>query len=567
MMKRAGWLAWIGLAGIAIAAAGCAGSGKSDQAISASLKKQLDQGVRLFRRPTVDIDDLQPLARAFYRGRKFVPAWVTSRGATDDAKQLMEAIAATPEQGLDPANYAADSIRIAVKDVEAGMMGPASDAGRLAALDLRLTRTFLGLAAHLALGQVNPKQIPADWHVERPAVDLVSILNKALEGHRVRDALLEDLAPDDDRYRRLRDALKRYHEIAAEGGWPQVPAGAPLKRGQRGDRVKTLQARLAVTGDLGSAGSGAFDPATEAAVRRFQQRHGLGPNGVVGAAELASLNVPVERRIHQIELNMERARWRRQPIEGRYVMVNIPDFTLQVVDNKHPVLAMRVVVGKQFTKTPIFSDEITYLVLNPSWNITQNIAANEMLPLVQENRDYLKEHSIRVFDGPADDAKEVDPNDVNWGSLSKDEFKYSLRQDPGAENPLGRVKFMCPNQFDVYLHDTSAEHLFNAQERDFSHGCVRVEKPIELAEYLLHGRTDGDHAEILAGLAASRDSSVKLPNPIPVHIVYWTAWVGEQNEVHFRDDVYELDRVLDRALGRAGNTAVNEFRPHRPRRT
>lgn len=557
----------IGLAGIAILGVGCTGSADSDRAISASLKEQLDQGVRLFRRPTVDIDDIQPLARAFYRSRKFVPAWVTSRGATEDAKQLMEVVAATPDHGLDPATYGWDSLQAAVKDVEAGLMEPASDAGRLAALDLRMTRTFLALAAHLALGQVNPKQIPADWHVERAAVDLVAILNKALGGHRVREALLEDLAPDDDRYRRLRGALKRYREIAANGGWPAVPPGAAMKRGQRGDRVKALQARLAVSGDLAGVGSGAFDPATEAAVRRFQQRHGLTPSGVVAAAEIATLNVPVERRIHQIELNLERSRWRRKPIEGRYVMVNIPDFSLQVIDKKQPVLAMRVVVGKQYTKTPIFSDEITYLVLNPSWNITQNIAANEMLPLVQENGEYLQQHSIRVFDGSGNDAREVDPSDVNWGSLSSDEFKYSLRQDPGPQNPLGRVKFMCPNQFDIYLHDTSAEHLFNAQERDFSHGCVRVEKPLELADYLLHGRSDGDHGEILQALESSRDSSVKLPNPIAVHIVYWTAWVDEQNEAHFRDDVYELDRVLDRALGRAGNTADNVFRPHRPNRS
>ena len=561
MSQRKGLLALSGLACIVIAAAGCSGSAGNDSAVSSALKKQLDQGVRLFRRPTVDIDDIQPLARAFYRNREFVPAWVNARGATDDAKQLMDAIEAAPDEGLDRAGYGWDSIRVAIKEVEAGMIGPAPEARRLAALDLRLTRTFLALAAHLALGQVNPKQIPADWHVPRPEIDLVATLNQALERHRVRDALLQDLPPQDDRYGRLRDALKRYHAIASNGGWPAVTSGPALRRGQRGERVKALQARLAASGDLGSEGAGVFDPATEAAVRRFQTRHGLEPSGVAGAEVLTAMSVPLERRIRQIELNMERWRWRHEPIEGRYLMVNIPDFSLQVVDDHRTVLAMRVVVGKQFTRTPIFSDEITYLVLNPFWNITQNIAANEMLALVQKEDDYLERHSIRVFDGPGEDANEVDARKVNWGSIAPEEFKFFFRQEPGPENPLGRIKFMCPNQFDVYLHDTSAGHLFNAQERDFSHGCVRVEKPLELAEYLLNGRPDGDHAGILNALEACRDSSVRLPRPIPVHIVYWTAWVDAEGEVQFRDDVYEVDRVLGRALGRAGNTA-HQFVPH-----
>jgi len=561
LIRRAGISLLIGLAWFSTMVGGCSNSGDADRAIRSALSKQLDRGVRLFRRATIDIDDIQPVARKFYQDRKFQPAWVTSRGPTDDARQLIQAIEDAPREGLDPKAYGWDSIQAGMKDVEAGLIGPAADARRLAALDLRLTRTFLGLAAHLALGQVNPRQIPADWHVDRPKLDLAGTLNEALQRHRVRDALLEDLPPKDERYGRLRDVLGRYREIAKNGGWPSVPPGASLRKGQRSERVKALQARLAASGDLGSASSAAFDAATEAAVRRFQLRHGLEPTGVAGDGELKAMNVPVERRINQIELNMERWRWRPAPIEGRYVVVNIPDFSLQVIEDERPVLAMKVVVGKQFTKTPLFSDEITYLVLNPFWNITQSIAANEMLPMAQKEDDYFERNAIRVFDGPGPDAKELDPRDVRWGSMSPEEFKYSLRQEPGPGNPLGRIKFMCPNQFDVYLHDTSAEHLFNAQERDFSHGCIRVEKPLELAEYLLNGKPDGDHEQLLAAIAASRDSSIKLPKSIPVHIVYWTAWVDDQGQAQFRDDVYEVDRVLDRALGRAGNTAWIEVEP------
>lgn len=557
-------LAVLALVGAAVCLDGC--STEHDQAVRSALEAQVGQRVRLFRRPTVDIDDIQPLARRFYRERAFRPAWITSRGPTGAARDLVEAIEAAPRDGLDPRHYGLDSIRTAMKQVDAGLFGPSADSQRLAALDLRLTRTFLGFAAHLASGQVDPKNLPAEWHIKPRAVDLVAVLDRALERHRVRKAL-EDLPPGDRRYTRLRDLLQRYREIAAKGGWQPVPDGRPLRRGQRGDRVAALRARLTASGDL-TASSRArpiFDGALEDAVRRFQRGHGLDADGAVGADELAAMNVPVERRLHQIELNMEQWRWRSQPLGERYVMVNIPDYSLQVVEDERVRLTMRVVVGERLTPTPQFSDEITYLVLNPSWNIPPSIILNEMLPAIQDDEDYLKENAIRVFDGPGREAIELDPRSIDWDDLKPEDFdagippvtprRIFLRQEPGAANPLGRIKFMCPNQFDIYLHDTPAGHLFGAKERDFSHGCIRVEKPLDLADDLLYDSVQENHQDLLTALAASRDSVIKLPRPIPVHLLYWTAWVDDEGEVHFRDDVYGLDRVLELALERSGPTA------------
>jgi murein L,D-transpeptidase YcbB/YkuD len=555
----------VALALIGAVAAGCSGSAEYQRAVRGALEQQLGQRVRPFGRPTVDIDDIQPLARRFYRERAFRPAWITSRGPTSAARSLVEAIEAAPHDGLDPRHYGLDSIQATMKQVDAGLFGPTPAPRRLATLDLRLTRTFLGLATHLASGQVNPKLLPAEWHIGARKVDPVAVLDQALERHRIRKTL-EDLPPGDEHYVQLRNLLERYRALADHGGWEPVPDGRPLRRGQRGERVQALRARLIASGDLDASprAKPIFDAATEDAVRRFQRRHGLDPDGIVGADELAAMNVSIERRIHQIELNMERWRWRSQPLGERYVMVNIPDYALQVIDDERPVLAMRVVVGERFTQTPLFSDEITYLVLNPWWNIPPNIIVNEMLPAVQDDDHYLEQHGIHAFDGPGPDATELDPRSIHWDSLSPEDFdgadpehprEIFLRQEPGAANPLGRIKFMCPNQFDIYLHDTPSGHLFNAKERDLSHGCIRLERPLDLADYLLHGKVEEDHKELLAALATSRDSTIRLPQPIPVHLLYWTAWVDDQGEAQFRNDVYAIDQALDLALGQSGPMA------------
>jgi murein L,D-transpeptidase YcbB/YkuD len=557
--------ALIGLVLIGALAGLGACSTEHDRAVRDALEEQLGRRVRLFRRPTVDIDDVQPLARRFYRERGFRPAWISSWGPTGAAHALVDAIEAAPRDGLDPRHYGLDSIQAVMRQVDTGLFGPGADPRRLAALDLRLTRTFLGYAAHLASGQVDPKKLPTEWHVAPRQVDLVATLNQALERRRVGKALA-DLAPSDRRYASLRDLLARYRAIAAAGGWPSLPDGRPPRRGQRGDRVALLRARLIASGDLAAAprAKPVFDAATEEAVRRFQRRHGLEPDGTVGPDELAAMNVPVERRIHQIELNMEQWRWRAQPLGERYVMVNIPDYSLRVVEDERTVMTMRVVVGERFTQTPLFSDEIIYLVLNPWWNVPPAIIVNEMLPAIQDDDDYLEKNTLHVFDGPGREAVELDPRSIHWDDLSAEDFDSTvpdhprgifLRQEPGPANPLGRIKFMCPNPFDIYLHDTPAGHLFGARERDFSHGCIRAEKPLDLAEYLLYGKAGENHDALVAALASSRDSTLKLPRSIPVHLLYWTAWVDDQGEVQFRDDVYGLDRALDQALGRSGPTA------------
>ena len=293
-----------------------------------------------------------------------------------------------------------------------------------------------------------------------------------------------------------------------------------------------------------------FDEALEKAVKRFQQRHGLTADGAAGAATRAELNVSADRRVDQLELNLERWRWLPQDLGRRHILVNIPAFELEVLEEDAAVLAMRVVVGVPDSgqHTPVFSDTMRYLVLNPYWQVPDDIARKDLLAHVQRDSTYLTQQKIRVFKGWGPEAKEVDPATVEWSAITADNFPYRLRQDPGPINSLGRIKFMFPNKFNVYLHDTPSRPLFGRTRRDFSHGCIRIQKPIELALYLLRKDSRWNREALLGALDEVVDRTVPLPEPIPIHLLYWTAWADENGTIEFRRDIYGRDAPLLEAL-------------------
>ena len=557
----------LGAAAILFAAAlplGCDMSPQPTHAVRSALRRELRAGFHWFGRPTVDADDLQPVVRRFYQARGFDPAWTDGRRPTGDARSLLQSIDEAAKEGIDPEKYRPERLRGLMKSADAGLIGPPPSAHALSTLDLQLTRAFLTYAANLSSGQVDPRALPSDWHLSLRRPNLAPVLADAIRGHHVAQALA-DLAPRDPSYARLRAALERYRAIAGAGGWPAVPAGPPLHLGSRGSRVIALRARLTASGDLpaGARPSPIFDAGLDRGLRAFQDRHGLAADGNVQEDDLQQLNVPVQGRIRTLELNMERWRWVPSSLGDRYIMVNIPGYALELVENGSQTLASRVVVGKQYSPTPMFGDQISYVVINPSWSIPAKIAVNEIAPEVQADPSYVDRKGLHVYDAPGPDAREVDAHSVDWNNLPA---SYTVRQEPGADNPLGHIKFMCPNQFDVYLHDTPAGHLFNASERDLSHGCVRVESAVELATRLLQGVPGGSKDELLAAFASpAKDSIVRLKTPVPVYIFYWTAWVDARGAVEFRDDVYGLDHVVDQALrGRIATRAVSVRRcaPH-----
>jgi murein L,D-transpeptidase YcbB/YkuD len=242
---------------------------------------------------------------------------------------------------------------------------------------------------------------------------------------------------------------------------------------------------------------------------------------------------------------MERWRWLPRYLGRRYILVNIARFALEVIEDDKPIMSMRIIVGKPYQSTPVFNAAMTHLVVNPSWHVPISIAKEEILPLLRRDPGYLLRQNMRVYQGG---GGEVDPRSINWLQVSASNFPYRLRQIPGPHNPLGRVKFLFPNQFSVYLHDTSNRELFSRTVRTFSHGCIRIEKPLDLAEYLLRGDPQWNRDKIQQAIARGLERTITLPAAVPVYLLYWTAWVGEDDAMHFRDDIYQRDMSLEKAL-------------------
>ena len=485
----------------------------------------------------------------FYRKRSYRPAWSDGDGPARQSYELAAALRAASLEGLNPSDYDVDTLEVRIRRLERNnLLSEAPPAAALANLDLRLTYTYFQYANHLLNGRASMATVDPDWITSPRDVDLVGNLQVATVRGGVRRALL-GLLPLDPDYHRLKDVLVVYSGIAREGGWGFIHSGATLRLGRVDPRVPLLRTRLRASGDLSNGGRDrTFDRALERAVMVFQMRHGLEPTGIVDQATLDALNVPVGARVRQIQLNMARRRWLPMDLGRRYVVVNVPDFTLDVMEGDRSVLHMRVVVGKRGSPTPLFSDKITYVELNPYWNIPRDIAKNEIVPLIRDDNSYLEQNQIKVLSGPQEGAAEVDPSDVDWGKVGDEDSPYLLRQEPGPANPLGKIKFMCPNEHGVYLHDTPAGHLFDLKERDFSHGCIRVERPMELAEYLLRGTAEGSRDRIQALIDSGERKAIRLPEPVPVHILYWTAWVNDKGTVQFRDDLYGHDQRLDEAI-------------------
>jgi len=497
----------------------------------------------------------------FYENRSFEPAWTDDAGPHPHATILVENIRAADLHGLNPYDYHLLTIQTTLEQANASVMSHRPpDPELLADLDLLLTDAFLLYGSHLLSGRLNPEDVQSEWNIESREGNLPAILQAALDQNRIGSSLGQ-LAPQQKGYTALKQALQRYRVVLNSGGWLEIPSGPKMEMGYKGSRVGLLRSRLVISGDLENhppLDKELYDETLDQAVRRFQRRHGLEPDGIVGSAILGALNAPTVLRVEQIRANLERWRWLPQDLGNRYVVVNIADFHLEMVENGSSPAPIRVVAGRPYRHTPVFSGTMTYLEINPYWHIPPRIASKDILPKVKRDPDYLAEQKIRVFENWNSDAREIDPHTIDWSAVSPRTFHYKLRQDPGSLNALGRIKFMFPNRFDVYLHDTPAKDLFEKTQRTFSSGCIRVERPIELAQFVLDGDSVWTPKAIQAAIESGQTQIVRLARPLPVHILYWTAWVDEIGDIQFREDVYGRDAKLREALN---EPAPGEFMP------
>lgn len=477
--------------------------------------------------------DVDQFVEAFYAAREGSTVWTNQ----DVADAALLAIANADLDGLEPEDFGFSRLKAL------------RESGDAIGFDRALTRGLADFARVLKRGKTTPGGPEGEVTIVRAfSGDPIELLNQAISSGNVSE-LIEKQRPRLPYYGRLKEALADYREIAADGGFTVVPDGGTLRIGDVAPRVAKLVQRLAEEGwhfgaiSVSESGTAFFDEEVDQAVKSFQARHGLEADGVAGPATLAALNTSAQARVDQVRVNMERARWVGDlPVE-RTVMVNIAGFEAMLVENGEIAWQTRVIVGKDYTATPVFSDEISYVEFNPTWTVPRSIIRNELAPKVIADPGFLDRNGyyLAYKDGTHLDARKVD-----WTSVTPSNFPYWIVQKPGERNALGLVKFMFPNKHSVYMHDTPQRQLFDRTVRTFSHGCIRTENPMKYAELLL-GQQGWDRARIDEAVASGKTIRVNLERKVPITIMYWTVdTVG--SELRFYPDIYGRDAKVLAAL-------------------
>ena len=493
------------------------------------------------RQPTVEGAPIAAVRgiTELYEQRNWEPAW------TDPAmiSQLFDQVLRSVDHGLSPDDFHARQLGARINPG-----ARANDPVFRADTEILCTDALARLAFTLHFGKLDPSSLDPTWNLSRTIEgrDPVQAINDVLDSGQI-TAALEDVDPNTEIYDRLRDALTRYRGILIEGGWPAVPDGAGLKLGSTGPRMVTLRERLRITGDLATpdpADPEVYDAGLESAVRIFQRRHGIDADGKVGPRSLEELNLPVEARIDQIRASLERLRWVFRDIEDNFIVVDIAGFRLYLIQDRDFAWTTPVQVGKPYHATPVFKSTLKYLEFNPTWTIPPGILRNETLPAIRKDPSYLSRNNMSVV---TNSGKIVDPATIDWAATANKGFPYMIRQEPGTRNALGQVKFIFPNPYMVYLHDTPSKGLFARTERAFSHGCIRTQNPFDLAELLL-AKQGWDRARIDQVVESRKITRVNLDTPMTVMLLYFTALVDPDGTVNFRNDVYERDARVIKGL-------------------
>ncbi len=497
---------------------------------------ELEQGglVLVDRSPVADGDAVA----ALYRKRESRPIWTDA----ERIRQLQAAIGLAEQHGLNRSDYRPEAVAEALALVS---RPDGAHAERQAELEIALTDSLVRIVDHLRHGKVEPSSVYPDWNFNRRAGQTTDLNNLAAAiGSGEILAAVEHASPQYPVYKRLLQALAQYRQLKADGGWPTVDAAGPKLQPDAVDpRVVQLRARLKVTGELAvdAPMTDVYDADLVKAVQRFQSRHGLAADGEIGPRTLTALNMSATARVDQIRVNLERARWALHELRETYVVVDIAGYQASYVRDGKVIWQNRVQVGQPLRMTPVLKSKFTDIVLNPNWTVPPTVLSKDIIPAARKDPHDFHKRNLRILDG---DRNEVDPSEVDWSQYTEKNFPYVLRQDPGPGNALGRIKFNFPNKYSVYMHDTPKKAWFDRSERAFSSGCIRVDKPMELAALLLADSERWSQEKIKSAIDQGRTRTVVLNRPVPVLILYWTVDVNEQGGILFKRDVYDQDRLV-----------------------
>jgi murein L,D-transpeptidase YcbB/YkuD len=476
----------------------------------------------------------------FFEARGFEPAWAIP-SASD---QIRRAIREIENDGLTPATYHLAAIE---RLLESRALAPA------VALDvdlqLLLTDAVAALIDDARYGKVRPVMLDPRWNID-PRENAPPLETSVADVAHARSpfAAIEGLKPNHFIYVGLKRALVDLRAKATAGGWITMTQGPTLKPGAADRRIPAIRQRLAATGELSADAtndSDVYDGRLVAAVKRFQERHRLTPDAAIGRTTIVAMNVSAEMRVRQVRANLERARWVLGGLSDSFVLVNLPAFKIYVIRNGKNVWETRAQIGREARQTPAFRADMRYLVFNPDWTVPPTILAKDVLAGMRKGENPIARKHLTILDG---NNRQIDPTTIDWASATPASFRYTLRQPPGPDNALGRVKFIFPNEHSIFLHDTPSRELFAADQRTFSSGCIRVERPLELAGVLLEGQKDWNQDRIQQIVDSGESRTVRLDTPLPVLIVYWTVSVGAGGELHYARDVYNLDAAVMRKL-------------------
>jgi len=475
----------------------------------------------------------------FYKNRKYLYAWFNKDGMTTSVSNFQNQLRNYQNNYLDTSFYD-HKIAVLIAKIQSDKRRLKINENDIKQLELLLSTTFFKYSKKVFTGiYENPRNL--DWYIPTNKKNYQVLLDSLVVSRKNSHSW----EPSNKYYINLKQQLIKYRKIADQGGFPKVVLSKKaLAFSEKDSCLLTIKKYLVLSGDLKyNDQSILFDDTLVKAVSRFQSRMGLNNQGIIGVATAKEMNVPISFRIKQIMINMERLRWFPDNVEDNFLLINIPEFKLHVFDNQKKTMDLKVIVGKEATRTSIFKGNISQIILNPYWNVPTSIVIKEILPKLKRNSNYLSKNNMEVLSGNTI----IDPSTVNWNNYSGT-IPYSIRQRPGDDNALGKIKFIFPNNFSIYLHDTPARNSFNESNRAFSHGCIRVQNPLKLAQFILRNNSNWPLEKLLFSSNNKKTTPIQIQPTLPVYIVYFTAWIGNSGEMNFRKDLYNMDSQLEKEI-------------------